>query len=679
MIPLALGAGALLGAFTQLTPWAFLGLLAGLGLPQSARWLGLGAYILVTLHLGLAKDPWASQIGQWVRIEGTLQAGFLYTPQGRLYVHYFPNLQDGRYVLEGHLLRPSNKRNPGGFDQQTWLRGLGVTAVLRARQVVHYEPLPADSHQWLQKQLVAGLSAPVTALVTALTLGERRELGEAYEAFQQAGLAHALALSGLHVAILTGFFVILLYPLGRWRYPVTLLLLLLYLWLVGPQPSLVRAVIMAGFVLMGLFMGHGRVAVLPALSLALFIQLLLEPHTLFSLSAQLSYLAVLGMALVLPRLPRLEGWKQWVWSSVSVTLAAQILILPLLLHHFHQLPLVSPVANLLVLPLLSLLVPLGFLKLLMGGLLAGPTEFLGSLVLGLVGWLSKGPSLRWGEITPLGFSLYYLGLLPLLLGLYGRLHWPHAAGLAATAMLASILSNYPPRAELWQLDVGQGDAILLRLPGRVEILVDGGRDWAYPRLEQALRALGVDDLDLLIATHPDGDHVEAQLKVVRDFPVGALVSGPRAQGVALDDALHLAARQRGIPVFFARRGSQLTLTGARLHFLGPQGDELEDNERSLVFVLEYKNHKILFTGDAPVSAEVHWPAEKVDILKVGHHGSETSTSDHLLQHFRPKLALIGVGNNPYGHPSRAVLERLNQYGVQIRRTDIEGAIRIPLP
>ncbi|GIW29853.1 MAG: DNA internalization-related competence protein ComEC/Rec2 [Meiothermus sp.] len=679
MIPFALGAGALLGALSQLTPWAFLGLLAGLGLPQSARWLGLGAYILITLHLGLAQDPWASQIGQWLRIEGTLRGGFLHTPQGRLYVHYFPKLQDGRYVLEGHLLRPSNKRNPGGFDQQTWLRGLGVTAVLRAQRVVHYEPLPPDPRQRLQKQLVAGLSPSVAALLAALTLGERRDLGEAYTEFQQAGLAHTLALSGLHVAILTGFFVLLLYPLGRWRYPAALLLLLLYLWLVGPQPSLVRAVIMAGFVLMGLFIGSGRVAVLPALSLALFIQLLLEPRTLFSLSAQLSYLAVLGMALVLPHLPRLEGWKQWVWSSVSVTLAAQILILPLLLHHFHQLPLISPVANLLVLPLLSLLVPLGFLKLLVGGLLAGPIEILGSLVLGLVGWLSEGPLLRWGEITPVGFILYYLGLLPLLLGLYGRLRWTHAAGLTATAALTSILSSYIPRAELWQLDVGQGDAILLRLPGRVEILVDGGRDWAYPRLEQALRALGVDDLDLLIATHPDGDHVGALLKVIGNFPVGALVTGPRVQGVALDDALHRAARQRGIPIFSARRGSQLTLAGARLRFLGPQGDEVEDNERSLVFVLEYKNHKILFTGDAPTSAEVRWPTEKVDILKVGHHGSETSTSDHLLQHFRPKLALIGVGSNPYGHPSRAVLERLNQYGVQIRRTDIEGAIRILLP
>ncbi|WP_027877878.1 ComEC/Rec2 family competence protein [Meiothermus cerbereus] len=678
MIPLALGSGALLGALSQLTPLAFLGLLGGLWLPQAARWLGLLAYLLVVLHLGLAKDPWASLIGQWVRLEGTLQGGFLHTPQGRVYVQYFPRLQDGIYVLEGHLLRPAGKRNPGGFDQQTWLRGLGVTAVLQAREVVHFQPLPRNPRQSLKGRLEAGLSPPVAALVAALTLGERRDLGETYGDFQRAGLAHALALSGLHVGILTGFFVLLLYRFGAWRYLITIVLLLLYLWLVGPQPSLVRAVIMAAMVLLGLFMGRGRVAVLPALALALFIQLLLEPRTIFSLSAQLSYLAVLGMALVLPRLPRLAGWKQWVWASVGVTLAAQILILPLLLHHFHLLPLLSPLANLLVLPLLSLLVPLGFLKLLLGGLLAGPTEVLGLLVLWLAGWLSHGPMLRWGEITPLGFVLYYLGIFPLLLGLYGYLRWPRAAGLAATATLASILSQYPPRAELWQLDVGQGDAILLRLPGRVEILVDGGRDWAYPRLERALRALGVDDLDLLIATHPDGDHVGALPRLIENFPVGTLVSGPRVRGNPLDDALHRAARSHRVRVLFARSGTQLALAGASLRFLGPQGHETDDNERSLVFVLEFKGRKVLFTGDAPASAEVRWQPEAVDVLKVGHHGSETSTSVHLLQSFQPRVALIGVGNNPYGHPSGVVLHRLSQHGLQIRRTDLEGAIRIQL-
>lgn len=678
MIPYVLGLGALLGALTQLTPLAFLGLLAGLWLPQAARWLGLLAYTLVVLHLGLSKDPWASQIGQWVRLQGTLREGFLHTPQGRVYVRYFPRLQDGNYILEGHLLRPQAKRNPGGFDQKTWLRGLGVQAVLQARQVVRFEPPTHDIRHWFQQQLVAGLSPSAAALAVAMTLGERRELGETYGEFQRAGLAHALALSGLNVAILAGFLVLVLYRLGHWRYLVTLGLLLVYLLLVGPQPSLVRAVIMGGLVLLGLFLGKGKVAVLPALSLALFIHLLLEPYAIFSLSAQLSYLAVLGMALVLPRLPRLQGWQNWLWASVSVTFAAQLFILPLLLHHFHQLPLVSPIANLLVLPVLNLLVPLGFLKLFLGEVLAWPVEWFSQLTLGLVGWLSNGPQLRWGEIGPTGFALYFLGILPLLAALYGRIHRSRAGVLAATTILVSLMPQTLQRAEIWQLDVGQGDATLIRLPGRVEILVDGGRDWAYPRLESALRALGVDDLDLVIATHPDGDHVQALPQVMQNFPVGTLVAGPRVQGDELDDALHQAARRHRVQVVLARAGTQLKIAGASLRFLGPQGREALDNDRSLVFVLEYQRRKALFTGDAPMSAEAFWEAEKVDILKVGHHGSDTSTGDQLLLSFQPRVALIGVGNNPYGHPTRSVLKRLSQHGVEIRRTDLEGAIRITL-
>ncbi|RDI95239.1 DNA internalization-related competence protein ComEC/Rec2 [Meiothermus sp. QL-1] len=678
MIPYALGLGALLGALTQLSPWAFLGLLGGLLWPQSARWLGLAAYSAVLLRLALVQDPWAAQIGQWVRLEGHLRDGFLHTTQGPVYVHHFPRLKDGFYVLEGRLLRPEGKRNPGGFDQQTWLRGLGVSAVLRVGRVVQFQPLPKNLRQQLKEQLLSGLSPPVAALASALTLGERRELGEAYQAFQQAGLAHALALSGLHVGILTGFFLLALYPLGPWRYLATILLLLGYLWLVGPFPSLVRAVIMAALVLLGLFVGRGRVALLPALSLALFVHLLLEPHALFSLSAQLSYLAVLGLALVLPRLPRLSGWKQWLWASISLTLAAQLLTLPLLLHHFHQLPLVSPLSNLLVLPLLSLLVPLGFLKLLLGEVLAWAVEGLGRLVLGLVGWLAQGPQLYWGEISPAGFALYYLGVLPLVLALYGRLRWLRAASLSATAALSSLLPQSLPKAELWQLDVGQGDATLVRLPGRVEILVDGGRGWAYPRLERALRALGVDDIDLLVATHPDADHVEALVEVMRNFPVGVLLTGPPVRSDSLDRALRQTAQAQGIRVVEVRQGFRLRLAGAELRFLGPQGLELEDNARSLVFVLEYAGRKALFTGDAPASVEARWPAERVDILKVGHHGAESSTSEELLSRFQPRVALIGVGNNPYGHPSRAVLERLQRHGVAIRRTDLEGAIRIPL-
>jgi len=675
MIPYALGLGALLGALTQFTPWAFVGLLVGLRLPQAARWLGLLAYALVLLHIGLLQDPWAGQIGQWVRLEGPVRQGFLHSPGGKLYLEHFPQLPDGHYRLEGRLQRPKPQRNPGGFDQAGWLRGLGVSTVLQVQKASDYRP-PQGLRAWLEAQLVAGLSPAAAALNKAITLGQQHDLGETYGAFQQAGLAHALALSGLNVAILAGFWVLVLYKLGRWRYLMALGLMLLYLLLVGPQPSLVRAVIMAGLVLVGLFLGKGKVELPAVLALTLFIHLLLWPQTLFSLSFQLSYLAVLGMAMVLPKLPKLSGWKNWLWASLSVTVAAQLLLLPLLLHFFHRIPLLSPVSNLLVLPLLNLLVPLGFLKLLLGNLLSWPVELLSQAILGLVGWLAQGPQLHWGQISRIGFGLYFLGILPLLLALYRRISWQRAALLTSTAILASLLPLPFQRAELWQLDVGQGDASLIRLPGKVEILVDGGRGGAATRLEGALGALGVDDLDVIIATHADADHIQALPEVMRKLPVHLLLTGPPRPGDPQDEALRQAALERGVQVVQVGAGSVLEVKGARLRFLNPYGDETTDNERSLVFVLEYRGHKALFTGDAPTSAEVRWQGEPVDLLKVGHHGSSSSTGEALLEGFQPKIALIGVGGNTYGHPTAAALERLDQHHIEIHRTDLEGALRV---
>lgn len=678
MIPYALGLGALLGALSQVTPWAFCGLLVGLGFPHKTRWWSILAYVAVMVHGGFVSVPYQNQVGQWVQLSGSLRSGILQTPNGKVYVRYFPQLQDGFYTLEGRLEKPQGPRNPGGFDQAQWLRGLGIGMVLDAKAINEFRPFSAGLEAWLEGQLVSGLSPTAASLNRALTLGEKRGLDETYGEFQRAGLAHALALSGLNVGILAGFFVLVFYRFGHWRYLIALGLLMAYLLLVGLQPSLLRAVLMSGFVLIGLFFGKGKVEVFPALSLALCLHLLLEPYAIFSLSFQLSYLAVLGMAVVLPQLPKLEGWRNWVASAVSVTVAAQIFIFPLLLHTFHQTPLIAPLANLLVLPLLNALVPLGFIKLFLGGLVAWPVEWISQLALWMVGWLSRGPQLYWGAISWQGFCLYFLGILPLLLALHRRIDWQKAGLLSASALLASWIPAQIQRPEIWQLDIGQGDASLIRLPGNVEVLVDGGRAWAYSRLEGALRALGVDDIDIVVATHPDADHIEALPQVLEHFGVGLLITGPRKPGDEQDDLLRLTAQKQRVRVVQVGAGTALDLSGAKLRFLGPQGDELEDNERSVVFVLEYRNYKALFTGDAPFVSEKRWKSEKVDILKVGHHGSATSTSDGFLDAFQPKVALIGVGNNTYGHPTQSALDRLNRHGVEIHRTDLEGAIRIPI-
>jgi competence protein ComEC len=435
---------------------------------------------------------------------------------------------------------------------------------------------------------------------------------------------------------------------------------------------------MGAAVLIGLWLGHGKVEVFAALFLALFIHLVLEPYAILSLSFQLSYLAVLGMAVVLPKVSTPKGWKGWAISALLITLAAQVFILPILLHQFHQLPLISPLANLVVLPLLNLLVPLGFIKMFLGGLLALPYEWAGQLTLWLVGLFAKGPQLYWGQISPVGFGLYYLALLPLLAGLYRQISWRRMGVLGGTAALASMASLTVPQAEIWQLDVGQGDASLIRLPGNIEVLVDGGRGFASNRVIGALRALGVDDIDVIIATHADADHIQALPEVLHEFPVGTLFTGPVIEGDIDDIALRENAEERNIRTLEARVGTVVKLGQATLRFVGPQETEGQTNDLSLVFVLEYGGRRALFTGDAPDWAEATWQAGPIDILKVGHHGSRSSTGEELLSQTRPSIALIGVGPNTYGHPTREVLERLERYGVQVHRTDQEGAIQIGL-
>jgi competence protein ComEC len=672
VIPYGLGLGALLGALSQVTPFAFLGLLAGLWLNLPGRIGAIGAYVALLLLAHPQTNPWV--YGEWVKLEGSLNNGFLKTPRGLVYVKHFPPLQDGSYILEGRIQQPEKARNPGGFDQQSWLAAQGIKAVLE----VHASQLikrSSGTRESAKQNLEKGLSPESAALIVALTLGDKGDLSSTYATFQRAGLAHALALSGLNVAILVGFFLLVFYKLSHWRYLLCILLLVAYLLLVGIQPSLLRAVIMACIVLLGLFLGKGRVQVFPALSLAVCLHLLLDPRTLFSLSAQLSYSAVLGMALVLPQLPRLKGWAQWVWSSLATTFAAQLLVLPLLLHNFHALALWSPLANLLVLPLLNLLVPLGFLKLFLGGFLAWPVDWVSKASLWLIEGLSHSPQLYWGSISPVGFVLYFWALIPLFLALYKKISWRHSLVLLSTALLIAILCKPSPKATLWQLDVGQGDATLICLPGDVNILIDGGHQWAYNRLESSLRALGVNNLDLIIATHPDADHIEALPSVMKHFPTKTLITGPRVEGDPLDDALY---RNKGTQILQARQGSEFLVGEARLRFLGPGGFESQDNDRSLIFVFQYKKRKVLFTGDAPSTQESLWPAEKVDILKVGHHGSRHSTSSALLTAFQPHTALVSVGKNTYGHPHQEVLQRLDAQGVRIHRTDLEGAIRVSL-
>jgi competence protein ComEC len=320
--------------------------------------------------------------------------------------------------------------------------------------------------------------------------------------------------------------------------------------------------------------------------------------------------------------------------------------------------------------------------------LVGP---LASLLLGVAALGARLPHLVWGEVAPLGHACYAVALGGAALAVQGFLR-PWRALLVA--LCAGTLSAAVPPAhappEVVFLDVGQGDATLVRLPGRVDVLVDGGgtpfsdRDVGARVVLPALRALGVHALDVVVATHPDLDHVEGLASVLASMPVGTLVMGPPWPDAAIDGRLRTIARERGIPVHRAMRGERWVFgrgtRRAEIDVLHPGARPLPTtNENSVALLLRFGGvPQVLMLGDAPASVERRLAVPHVPVLKVAHHGSRFSTSAALLRATRPSLAVVSVGENRYGHPDPGVLDRLSGLGVRVVSTQRSGALRLSL-
>lgn len=234
------------------------------------------------------------------------------------------------------------------------------------------------------------------------------------------------------------------------------------------------------------------------------------------------------------------------------------------------------------------------------------------------------------------------------------------------------------------LDIGQGDAIYIEAPNGNQVLLDAGPG------RQVLRALGRvmpfydRSLDLLIATHPDADHIGGFPAVIESFAIGAVMEPGVSSGTATDQAFRAAVSREAIPTILARRGQRVNLgRGAVLEILFPDHPptaDWETNSTSIVARLVYGEQEFLLTGDSPIKIEKYLLALdgrrlQSDLLKVGHHGSRTSTVLEYAAAVEPRYAVISAGsNNRYGHPHQEVLDILAKVGAVILRTDKEGTI-----
>lgn len=630
--------------------------------------------------------------GRVLQLEGPERISLWLSPQGSVPV--------GQVTVLGTVAAAAGKRNPGGFDFAAHLAARGIHAQLSVRELLRLQPrMPLRER--LRAGLRRGLSEPQAALVEALTLGERGELGELRELFSRSGLAHLMALSGLHLGVLTAAASRLLRRFGWWHRPLLLLLIAAFLATVGVSASLLRAALMAVAWILTDLAGTGRPDSWTRLGLAAFITLLYRPVWLFDLSFQLSYLCLVGiLGLAVPLFERLRNSQllpafRYLAAATLTSAAAQLPALSLTASVFGTVPLLAVAVNLIAIPVASLLVPLGLLAALAGtvvpqlawlpNLLNGP---LAQLLIRVAEAGAALPSVPWGEIGVSGHWYWACFSAALLLVVNGRLRPLNAAAVTAAALLAgSSTPSGQPAAELIALDVGQGDAFVLRFTDGPVILIDaGGNAWSdFDPGERivvpALRALGVSALDLVIATHADADHIGGLPAVLAALPVQLLAVGVNAAAERpLFRELLAAATAHGVPVLQLTAGELLHLGAVTLQVLNPgpvpSGDANEDSVA--VNVLLHGRPVAVLPGEVSAATEALLAFAPAPVLTVPHHGSRFSSSERLLRAVGGHTAVVSVGPNNYGHPHETVLARLDAHGYRLLSTLESGAVRVEL-
>jgi len=622
-----------------------------------------------------------------------------------------------RWRFTVRLRRPHGSFNPHGFDYEAWLleRGIRATGYVRmptrrgadGRTQVVPERLAAmvpRPQYWIERLREAAREkirsvlpeSPNAGVLIALAIGDQRAIDpEEWRLFARTGVSHLMSISGLHVTMIAGLFAML--ASWFWRRSEALALALPaqkaaalagfltalgYCLISGFAVPAQRTLYMVGVVAAALWLGRATSAS-RVLAAALFLVLVLDPWAVLSPGFWLSFAAVaLIFYIGTSRTVRPYWLAQWGRVQWAVTVG----LVPLLLVLFQQVSLVSPIANAVAIPVVSLVVtPLA----LAGAVLpmAWPLE-LGHAILevlmALLGWLAELPGAVWQQHAPPAWTLplALAGIAWLLLPRGFPARW---LGIVLLLPLFATAPQGPRAGDLWitALDVGQGLSVLARTE-RHALLYDAGpafnafSDSGSRVILPYLRGEGIGRLDAFVVSHDDGDHSGGAGSVLAAIPVGMLWSS-LASGHALLEA----------PTWRAPciAGRKWVWDAVSFEFLHPREEVLSGrsaraNNRSCVLRVEAKGGRVLLTGDIERAAERellrHAPKLlTAEALLVPHHGSASSSSPEFVKQVAPRYAIFAAGyRNRFGHPREDVLARYREAGSELLRTDSGGAIQM---
>jgi competence protein ComEC len=638
------------------------------------------------------------------------------------------------------LRHPRRFENPGAFDYPAYLASRRIFLEGWTREPVEVAAgsrgsrllgVLFDVRTLLLRRLDAAFPPAPGGLLKAVVLGDRSGLSaETQRAFLESGTYHILAISGLHVGILAGAlfgFFRLARVSPRVAAAAAAVLVTAYAALAGAGASVVRAALMADVYLLAIVLDR-RADLVNSLALAALALLWWNPGSLHDVGFQLTFLATLGIAAVLPRcasrLGSLPRPFRWALESVAITVAASAVTLPVLAGSFNRFAPVGVLANLPVVPLSGAITTLGAAA--CGAFLIVPEGLtwlnqinarLAEALLWLAHWFAGWPWSSLRVYTPtVGMILLYYGAIVSLLcavptvpkgGGGTARRWARWAAIGCCAILLVQVSwRLRPATEdgvvrVTMLDVGQGEAVFVEVPGRARMLVDAGGilgdgfDVGERVIAPFLWHEWVDRLDVLVLTHPQSDHIGGAATVLRTFPVGEVWTGASPALSPTDVWIQEHLRHRRIPHRIVAAGDPPARWGeavVRVLHPGPTGEDenplrpgrrLGVNDRSVVLRVQLGDQAILLTGDLARDGEAavlrSGAAVQAQVLKVPHHGSRHSSSEDFVRAVGPSAALVSVGHrNPFRHPHPEVAARYEGAGARLWRTDRHGAIYVEM-
>jgi competence protein ComEC len=626
-------------------------------------------------------------------------------------------------VLTGNLSEPLSQHNPGGFNYQLYLKSKGIDGLLYEKsgnvEIISHERFGFYELIMLRIKLEkiskTYLSPNSSDLLLGIVFGDKGINSELKSDFQEAGVAHLLSVSGLHVGyVFLGLsFLLTQFKIKKKHWIIFLIpCLFFYCALTNFASSVIRASLMLSTLMIGQGF-HKEQDLLNNLVLAGIIILLIWPSQLFQAGFQLSFCAVLGIVLFYKPILYvyekrcLKGKKPGlIAQGIGVTFCAMLGTSPVMLYHFNGFTLLSFLSNMIVVPVVGLFLLMGILFLVLtlifpflGSILGLLVSFLSDtllvLIFGLntIGEVFQFLKIKRGRLSVIGIIIYlYLSFL--LTGYFQiKIPWVKKTTVISGLVLGTILvviSLLPGYLEVTVLDVGQGDSIIIETPNGNNYLIDGGgyRTEKSTKISDdillpALYANNISKLSGAFITHNHVDHSQGIEELVDEkFPIDTLFMSINTNNEKLLNEKNVCLLKKGSLI----QGSD----GVTLEVLSPDGnlqalDDDHQNNGSLVILLSYKAINFLFCGDIEKEVEEKLvsdikekdPDRDIQMIKIPHHGSKTSSTEAFIKAVDPELAVISVGRyNTFGHPNLEVINRLNNEKIQILRTDKNGAVEL---